>query len=145
MTRGSKRSPTGFPLKSVGGVSHLDRLDRGALCQSDDVRNPFRRLAADALQAERFADAASFVLYDAKAPATLLPGGNGMALDWSLLENVKSKDFMLAGGLDPGNVGDAIRATGAGKVDVSSGVESSPGVKDLTLIRKFIEAAKSAS
>lgn len=83
-----------------------------------------------------------FILYDALPPeGAALPGGNGLAFDWSILKGVKSP-FMLAGGLTPDNVADAIAKTRAAMVDVSSGVESSPGVKDAKLIAKFIEAAK---
>jgi phosphoribosylanthranilate isomerase len=88
---------------------------------------------------------ADLILYDAKAPETLgssLPGGNGHAFDWGLLEGEKRPAFMLAGGLTPENVAEAIRVTGAPVVDVSSGVETAPGIKDIGLIRKFIEAAK---
>jgi phosphoribosylanthranilate isomerase len=103
--------------------------------------------AADIAGAEAFSAAAALILYDAKAPETLgrgLPGGNGLAFDWALLDGGPRPAFMLAGGLTPGNVAAAIRVTGAPIVDVSSGVESSPGVKDEGLIRKFIEAAKAA-
>ena len=102
---------------------------------------------ADIASAAQFSEAASLILYDAKAPETLgsaLPGGNGHAFDWGLLEGEKRPAFMLAGGLTPANVAEAIRVTGAPVVDVSSGVESAPGVKDIGLIRKFIEAAKAA-
>jgi phosphoribosylanthranilate isomerase len=87
---------------------------------------------------------ADLVLYDAKAPETLkdaLPGGNGLAFDWSLL-GPGSGAFLLAGGLNAENVADAIRVTGAPIVDVSSGVEPTPGVKDAVRIRKFIQQAK---
>ena len=103
--------------------------------------------AADIAAASAYSDAAAFILYDAKSPETLgnaLPGGNGHAFEWDLLHGTSRPAFMLAGGLTPDNVVEAIRVTGAPMVDVSSGVESSPGVKDVTLIRKFIEAAKSA-
>ncbi|MFT3988921.1 phosphoribosylanthranilate isomerase [Aestuariivirga sp.] len=103
--------------------------------------------AADVASAAAFQNAAAFILYDAKAPETLkglLPGGNGHAFDWSLLGHADPGTFMLAGGLTPANVAEAIRVTGAPMVDVSSGVEEAPGVKDVRLIRKFIEAAKSA-
>ena len=101
--------------------------------------------AADVAAAAAYSDAASLIMYDAKAPETLgnaLPGGNGHAFDWGLLEGGKRPAFMLAGGLTPANVAEAIRVTGAPIVDVSSGVETAPGVKDAGLIRKFIEAAK---
>lgn len=102
---------------------------------------------ADIAAAAAFSAAASLILYDAKAPETLgnaLPGGNGHAFDWGLLEGGRRPAFMLAGGLTPENVAEAIRVTGAPVVDVSSGVESAPGIKDIGLIRKFIEAAKAA-
>jgi phosphoribosylanthranilate isomerase len=86
-----------------------------------------------------------FILYDAMPPeGAALPGGNGLAFDWTILKNAATP-FMLAGGLTPENVAEAIRVTGAAMVDVSSGVESSPGVKDAQRIAKFIEAAKAAS
>ncbi|MBI2718503.1 MAG: phosphoribosylanthranilate isomerase [Rhizobiales bacterium] len=99
--------------------------------------------AADIAMAAAFDGIAAFVLFDARAPEGHLPGGTGRAFDWTLLAG-RTGRFMLAGGLTPGNVADAIRLTGAPMVDVSSGVESAPGVKDVRLIRKFIEAAKSA-
>ena len=102
---------------------------------------------SDIAAAADYSTVASLILYDAKAPETLgnaLPGGNGHAFDWGLLEGERRPAFMLAGGLNPENVAEAIRVTGAPVVDVSSGVESAPGVKDIGLIRKFIEAAKAA-
>lgn len=72
-----------------------------------------------------------------------LPGGNGAVMDWSILEGFESEvSWLLAGGLTPDNVAEAIAATGAHAVDVSSGVERTRGVKDETLIRAFIDAAK---
>ncbi len=74
-----------------------------------------------------------------------MPGGNGLSFDWSLLADGKGGHrFMLSGGLTPGNVAEAIRVTGAGMVDVSSGVESAPGIKDIGLIRNFIEAVRAS-
>ena len=102
----------------------------------------------DIAKAADYAGTASLILYDAKAPETLvnaLPGGNGLAFDWNLLGcSRQSEGFILSGGLSPDNVAKAIRVTGAPIVDVSSGVEFAPGKKDLGLIRKFIEAAKAA-
>jgi phosphoribosylanthranilate isomerase len=87
--------------------------------------------------------AADKVLYDAAAGA--LPGGNGLALDWALLANFRHElPWGLAGGLTPGNVGEAIRTTGAPLVDASTGLESAPGVKDVDLIRAFCEAARAS-
>lgn len=90
--------------------------------------------------------AADMLLVDAKpAPDAALPGGNGLAFDWRLLVGRRFlKPWMLAGGLTPENVAEAIRLTGARVVDVSSGVESSPGVKDPDLIRRFVAAASAA-
>ncbi len=89
---------------------------------------------------------ADMILFDAKAPVDLknaLPGGNGISFDWKLLDNgaIKS-DFMLSGGINAHNVGQAIALTGAAIVDVSSGVETSPGQKDVELIARFIDAVK---
>jgi phosphoribosylanthranilate isomerase len=98
--------------------------------------------ADDVLSAHSYQSAA-MILYDAKAAKGELPGGNGLSFDWTLLQGVKG-EFMLAGGLTPENVAAAIQLTQAPIVDVSSGVESSPGVKDVQLIAKFIRAAKSA-
>lgn len=83
------------------------------------------------------------LLVDAKpGSGTDLPGGNGLAFDWRLLVGRKwLRPWMLAGGLGPHNVAEAIRLTGARQVDVSSGVESEPGVKDPGLIAAFVAAA----
>jgi phosphoribosylanthranilate isomerase len=90
--------------------------------------------------------AADLVLFDAKPPVgAALPGGNGVAFDWSLIKEAKERTaYMLSGGLTPENVGEAIRQTGAYNVDVSSGVESAPGVKDAELIRRFLQAVNTA-
>jgi phosphoribosylanthranilate isomerase len=86
------------------------------------------------------------LLIEAKPPAEATrPGGNAIALDWSLLSGwTAPAPWLLAGGLTPVNVAAAIRATGAPGVDVSSGVERSPGVKDAALIRTFVAAARAA-
>lgn len=83
------------------------------------------------------------ILVDAKAPKdAVLPGGNGVAFDWRLVVNRRwPKPWMLAGGLTPENVAEAIRLTGAPQVDVSSGVESAAGVKDAAKIAAFVSAA----
>jgi len=83
------------------------------------------------------------ILVEAKPPKNAaLPGGNGVPFDWQLIAGRQwAKPWMLAGGLTMGNVAEAIRQTGATQVDLSSGVESAPGVKDPALIKAFIEAA----
>jgi len=92
-------------------------------------------------------DGADALLIETKAPADATrPGGNAVAFDWSILAGWKPGfDWMLAGGLSPDNVAEAIRVTGAPGVDVSSGVESAPGVKDAALIRAFVAAARAAA
>jgi phosphoribosylanthranilate isomerase len=84
------------------------------------------------------------LIFDARAPsAATRPGGLGRSFDWRLLENLDpGLPFMLSGGLDAGNVAEALRITRAGGVDVSSGVERAPGVKDPDKIRAFIAAAR---
>ncbi len=83
------------------------------------------------------------IMVDAKPPkGSALPGGNGLAFDWRLLVGRKwLRPWMLAGGLTPANVAEAVRLTGARQVDVASGVESAPGVKDLARIAAFVAAA----
>ena len=89
--------------------------------------------------------AADRVLFDAKTPKGALPGGMGLAFDWSMLAGLAQPlPWGLAGGLSPANVAQAVRITGAPLVDVSSGVESAPGVKDPALVAAFCAAARSA-
>jgi len=90
---------------------------------------------------------ADLLMFDAKPPAdpAALPGGNGLAFDWHILDGARDRaPFALAGGLTPENVAAAIALTGAAIVDVSSGVESRPGEKDPERIRRFLQAAKAA-
>jgi phosphoribosylanthranilate isomerase len=89
---------------------------------------------------------ADMLLFDAKAPKNAAhPGGNGIAFDWRLLAGLDApQPYLLSGGLDPENVGEAIALTGASGVDVSSGVESAPGVKDDAKIAAFIARARQA-
>jgi phosphoribosylanthranilate isomerase len=97
----------------------------------------------DVASAEAYKSTTALILFDAKAPKGLLPGGNGLSFDWRLLAEVRGQ-FMLSGGLDVKNIAQAIKLTRAAMVDVSSGVESAPGVKDVELIAKFIKAAHKA-
>jgi phosphoribosylanthranilate isomerase len=99
--------------------------------------------AADLAQIDTYADIADQLLIDAKPPAGAdLPGGNGLSFDWRLLAGRKywTKPWMLAGGLTPDNVAEAVRLTGARQVDVSSGVEAAPGLKDAALMADFAAA-----
>ncbi len=99
--------------------------------------------AADLPALETYGRVADQLLVDAKpAPGAALPGGNGVAFDWRLIAGRRwPVPWMLAGGLRPGNVAEAVRLTGARQVDVSSGVERAPGLKDAGLIRAFVAAA----
>lgn len=113
----------GLPVMKVVGIRSADDLDRIAL----------------------YAGVADQLLIDAKAPkGAVLPGGNGIAFDWQLLAGRKfwPCPWMLAGGLTPDNVAEAVRLTGAQQVDVASGVESAPGVKDAAMIARFVAAAQ---
>src|SRR6202035_5124059 len=94
-----------------------------------------------------YAAVAGSLLFDARAPREATrPGGLGKAFDWHLLENLDpGVPFMLSGGLDAGNVGEALRITRAPGVDVSSGVERAPGEKDADKIRSFVRAARVAA
>ena len=104
--------------------------------------------AADLAVADAYFDAADMLLFDAKTPADMknaLPGGNAVSFDWNILAGQDwPLPWMLSGGLDPDNVAEAIKVSGAPAVDISSGVESAPGIKDPDLIRAFLAAVKSA-
>lgn len=103
--------------------------------------------ADDIEKARLYEDVADWLLFDAKPPKSLadaLPGGNGLVFDWRLLTGFTAKcPWMLSGGLDADNVADAIRISGAQAVDVASGVESAPGMKDPQRIREFAAAVRS--
>ncbi|NNF72592.1 MAG: phosphoribosylanthranilate isomerase [Rhodobacteraceae bacterium] len=98
--------------------------------------------AGDLAALETYAQVADQLLVDAKPPKDAdLPGGNGLSFDWRLVAGRRwAVPWMLAGGLTPQNVAEAVRLTGAQQVDVSSGVETAPGIKDVGLIRAFIKA-----
>lgn len=102
--------------------------------------------AADLERARRYERAADQLLIDAKPPdGADLPGGNGLAFDWRVLSGrTPPLPWMLAGGLTPENVAEAVRLTGARQVDVSSGVETRPGRKDPARIRAFCAEAHGA-
>lgn len=98
----------------------------------------------DVARASAYHGVADVLLFDAKpAPNAAVPGGAGVAFDWTLLRNIGAADWMLSGGLDPENVAEALRLTKAPAVDVSSGVERARGVKDPARIADFIKAARS--
>jgi phosphoribosylanthranilate isomerase len=100
--------------------------------------------AADLALVPGYAEVADRILFDARAPdQATRPGGLGAVFDWHLLEKLDLKlPFMVSGGLDAQNIAEAVRVSRAGGVDVSSGVERSPGIKDPEMIRAFIRAAR---
>jgi phosphoribosylanthranilate isomerase len=100
--------------------------------------------AADLAPLAGYAAVADRILFDARAPkGATRPGGLGAVFDWRVLEGLKLElPFMVSGGLNADNVAEAVRVTRAGGVDISSGVERSPGIKDPELIRAFIRAAR---
>jgi len=100
--------------------------------------------AGDLAQIDRFAKVADQLLVDTKPPKGAdRPGGNAVAFDWSLVAGRRwAVPWMLAGGLTPDNVAQAIAQTGARQVDVASGVERAPGIKDAGLIADFVAAAR---
>lgn len=102
--------------------------------------------AREVADVDRYGQTASHYLLDAKPPkGAAFEGGHGIAFDWNIIHGAAlAKPWFLAGGLDAQNVGAAIAQTGARMVDVSSGVESAPGVKDPSKVAAFIKAAKSA-
>lgn len=116
------RARTGLPVMKVVGIGGPGDLDRIA-------------------EHEAVADQ---ILVDACVPSgATRPGGNALAFDWGLIAGRRwTRPWMLAGGLTPENVADAVRLTGAGQVDVSSGVERAPGDKDPARIAAFIAAAR---
>ena len=102
------------------------------------------RDASDLERIDAYLGIADRFLFDAKPPAgSELPGGNGVSFDWRLLGALDgSVDYMLSGGLNADNIGEALALTGARAVDISSGVESAPGVKDLRLMDAFFDAVR---
>jgi phosphoribosylanthranilate isomerase len=101
--------------------------------------------AEDLSAAADYEPVADLLLFDAKPAGAALPGGNAQAFDWTILSGRRfARPWLLAGGLTPDNVAEAIRVSGAALVDVSSGVESAPGLKDPAKIRSFLAAAHAA-
>ncbi|MBZ7923781.1 phosphoribosylanthranilate isomerase [Ensifer adhaerens] len=104
------------------------------------------REASDLEKIDAYVGIADRFLFDAKPPAgSDLPGGNGVSFDWKLLDALDgSVDYMLSGGLNAENIGEAMVQTRARAIDISSGVESAPGVKDLKLMESFFNAVRQA-
>lgn len=123
-------------VAEIGARARLPVMKAVGIGSADDVA----RIAA-------YEPVADQILVDARPPAAATrPGGNAAAFDWRLIAGRRwERPWMLAGGLTPENVAEAVRLTGARQVDVSSGVESAPGVKDPARVTAFIAAARGAS
>jgi len=124
-----------FLLKSSFAISAMETEGRRVAAALD---------AGDLAALDAYGLVADQLLVDAKPPkGAALPGGNGLAFDWRLIANRRwFSPWMLAGGLTPDNVAEAVLLTGARQVDVSSGVEAATGVKDSELIAAFVAAAQ---
>ena len=147
---------TNAELDAITALVPLDMLQLHGAESPDRVREVKTRYGLPVMKAVGVAEPADLaaldlyqtvadqILVDAKPPkGAVLPGGNGLAFDWTLLlGRVWRRPWMLAGGLTPENVALAVRSTNARQVDVSSGVESAPGVKESGLIRAFVTAAR---
>jgi len=105
------------------------------------------REAADLDAIAPYVGVADRFLFDAKPPVgSELPGGNGVSFDWRLLAGLEGRvDYMLSGGLNAANIGEALRLTNPPGIDISSGVESAPGIKDAALIDGFFRAVRAAT
>ena len=152
--------PTDEALESVLSVARLDLLQLHGNESPERVAEIRRRTGKPAMKAikvgdpddieaaRRYDGIADRLLFDAKAPSTegrFMPGGNALTFDWRMLAGLDWPcPWMLSGGLTPDTVAEAIRTSGAPGVDVSSGVESAPGIKDTSLIAAFIRAAAGA-
>ena len=152
--------PTDEALESVLSLARLDLLQLHGNESPERVAEIRQRTGKPAMKAikvgdpddieaaRRYDGVADRLLFDAKAPSTegrFMPGGNALTFDWRMLAGLDWPcPWMLSGGLTPETVAEAIRTSGAPGVDVSSGVESAPGVKDASLIAAFIRAAEGA-
>jgi len=137
---------TGLDMIQLHGMEPPERVAQ--------IRERFRRPVMKAIRigsapdvelGQRYLGAADRLLFDAQPPKRpdALPGGNGEPFDWSLLAGRSwPLPWMLSGGLTLANIAQAVRITGAPAIDVSSGVETSPGIKDVGLIRDFIALAR---
>lgn len=140
----SVRAQVSLDVIQLHGDEHPDLVARIARSSGLELWKAVPvKTVADIGQARTYLGVAQRILYDAKPPkGAELPGGTGMRFDWALLEGVSHPlPWILAGGLDPYNLGEAVRTTRADFVDVSSGVESAPGIKCVDKIAAFLKAA----
>jgi phosphoribosylanthranilate isomerase len=126
------------------GAESPERVaEAGRIARAKTIKALGVARAEDLAQAARFTPVADMLMFDAKPPPDGLPGGNALAFDWAILAGrTFARPWLLSGGLTPANVGEAMRASEASLVDVSSGVESAPGLKDPLLIAQFLAAAR---
>ena len=125
--------------ESVNRTAEIARLSKTKIIKAAAVST-----AEDMKAAEHYAGVADFILYDAKPPkGESVRGGHGLSFDWSILTTAPlPKTWALAGGLSPDNAAEAIRRTKAPILDVSSGLEASPGLKDALKIQAFMKAVQ---
>lgn len=149
-------NPTDDDLQQVLDHVSLDMIQLHGNESPDRVREISRRLPTlkaiavhgpeDIKRAQSYVGIAQMILFDSKPPKNGLPGGNGLLFDWELLKNIQlDVPWMLSGGLETANVAEAIKISGATIVDVSSGVEDSPGAKNPEKIKKFLDEVKKIS
>jgi phosphoribosylanthranilate isomerase len=150
--------PTNSEIDNVLTATDLDLIQLHGIESSSRVLEIKRQSQLPVIKAIKLAndndlkainvycDVADYLLFDSKAPATVanaLPGGNAISFNWKLLQGIKIPlPWMLAGGLIAKNIEEAVVASGAKIVDVSSGVENNLGIKDLNLIKNFLAIAK---
>jgi phosphoribosylanthranilate isomerase len=140
-------------IDALAGLAYLDTIQLHGAEDPERVAAVRARTGLRAMKAiavadrsslvsiERYRGAADRILLDAKAPkGSAIPGGNGISFDWTLLDDRQAHGIVLSGGLNPDNVADAIRIARPAGIDVSSGVETSPGVKSADLIHRFFDA-----
>ena len=126
--------------ESPGKTAQARQYAQRGLIKAIGVAQPEDLAAATAYE-----QVAEMLMFDAKPPPGGLPGGNAMAFDWQILAGRRfGRPWLLSGGLNPANVAEAISASGAASVDVSSGVEAAPGLKDPLKIAEFLAAARPA-
>ncbi|NOZ32389.1 MAG: phosphoribosylanthranilate isomerase, partial [Alphaproteobacteria bacterium] len=127
--------------ETVGRVEQINKITKGRVMKAGGISS-----SCDVVRLTRYFGAADRLLLDARPPAGAdRPGGLGLPFDWSVLGDIdRGVQFMLAGGLTPENVAGAIQQVRPGGVDVSSGVESAPGIKSEPAIVRFVQAARLA-
>jgi phosphoribosylanthranilate isomerase len=144
--------PTDAELDRIAAGLRPDFIQLHGRESPSRVREAAARTGAGAIKALPVSEtsdvdaAADYLMFDARPPKDATrPGGSGAAFDWSLLSGRRfRRPWFLAGGLDPWNLAEAVQQSGAPLVDVSSGVERGPGLKDPALIAAFLDAARKA-